>query len=467
MKRYKYQDPDPTKAVLADEQTERAFLLALLSDMTATRIAKELQGVIVDDDFTSDQQRAVWRLVLACLEDSQQVSTINVYSQAVKRNVEFDVTRYINTQSPYADALALGYTLHNIGNRRRLAERVHDVYCKLMMDFDTTTEECLADITKATEATTAQAAKRVEKFGDVYTELVKVTQDTANGVRELGVPCGFSLIDKKGGLERGELMIIAGRNSNGKTSLALCMALNAAMQGAAVGIFSLEMSNLKLATRLTSLLTGIDGTAIKFGDLTQEQWSKFIGLDTSAPIYFDKARATDGDALIANIKGMVATKGVQVVVIDYLQLLSGKERDQRTQIGNIAHRLEALSTQLDITIILLSQLRRNQPADPMPRLEELKESGDIADAADSIYMVYRPERHSNNIRYPDMGENWSEYDTHGTALLICYKNRNGAMTGEQMLGFDAATTKFYERDDFAKADGTMPPPITDILDTPF
>ena len=60
MKRYKYQEPDPTKAVLADEQTERAFLLALLSDMTATRIAKELQGVIVDDDFTSDQQRAVW-----------------------------------------------------------------------------------------------------------------------------------------------------------------------------------------------------------------------------------------------------------------------------------------------------------------------------------------------------------------------------------------------------------------------
>jgi replicative DNA helicase len=103
----------------------------------------------------------------------------------------------------------------------------------------------------------------------------------------------------------------------------------------------------------------------------------------------------------------------------------------------------------------------------MPRLEELKESGDIADAADSIYMVYRPERHGNNIRYPDMTENWSEYDTHGTALLICYKNRNGAMTGEQMLGFNAATTKFYERDDFAKADGTMPPPITDILDTPF
>ena len=377
--------------------------------------------------------------------------------------IEIDIARFINRESVFADAESIGSLVHYYGQRRRMTEMVKDIYLDLIANDDFTNEQAITQLEQTAKDMTATSANHVETFKDVYGRLLKTTQDKANGLLPQGTPCGFNLIDQKGGLERGELMIIAGRNSNGKTSLALCIALNASLRGASVGIFSLEMTNLQLTTRLTSLLTGINGESIKRGQLTDDEWARFVAVDDSAPIYFDKRRSTDGDTLINNIKAMVAQKGVEIVVIDYLQLLRGKERERLQQIGGIAHKLEALSKQLGITIILLSQLRRNQPNDPSPKLEELKESGDIADAADSIYLVYRPERHGENLKYPDMSQNWSTYTTKGTALLMCVKNRQGALNGEQMLAFDAQTTRFYQRDEFEVDDFTPPPTIEDIF----
>ena len=452
-----------TGDLLVDTQLERAFLVALLTDVYSTSHLQRVAHLMVDDDFTSDEFRRTWQAMRRCHEQGKDISPINVYASGKELGIDINLARYISRESIFADAEALGRTLHGLGQRRRLASRVEDVYFDLIYNPDTTTEEALAEVEKIIKDTTATSDKNCETFGEVYRALLKQTQDKANGLVPQGVPSGFSLIDHKGGLERGELMIIAGRNSNGKTSLALCIALNASLAGEAVGIFSLEMTNLQLTTRLTSLLTGIGGESIKRGQLSTEEWEKFVAVNDQAPIYFDKRRSTDADALVANIKGMVAQLGVQVVVIDYLQLLRSRERERLQQIGGIAHRLEALSKQLGITIILLSQLRRNQPNDPVPKLEELKESGDIADAADSVYLVYRPERHGADVKYPDMSQNWSQYSTSGTALLMCVKNRQGAMNGEQLLGFDASTTRFYEKNQFALADDNSLPQMDDIF----
>lgn len=448
---------------LEDAQLERAFLVALLTDIYGTAHLQSVAHLVTDDDFTDEQFRHTWQAVQRCYDQGQEISLLNVYAAGKALGFDIDISRYISRESIYADAEALGKTLHSLGQRRRLADKVQDIYLTLLYDSDTTNEQVLAEVEGIIKNITATSDKSCETFGEVYKTLLKQTQDKANGLLPQGVPSGFALIDSKGGLERGELMVIAGRNSNGKTSLALCIALNASMAGVPVGIYSLEMTNLQLTTRLTSLLTGINGESIKRGQLTTEEWDKFVGVNDQAPIYFDKRRSTDSDALVANIKGMVAQLGVQVVVIDYLQLLRGKERERLQQIGGIAHRLEALSKQLGICIILLSQLRRNAPNDPVPKLEELKESGDIADAADSIYLVYRPERHGTELKYPDMNQNWSQYSTKGTALLMCVKNRQGAMNGEQLLGFDAGTTRFYEKNQFALADDTGLPQIDDIF----
>lgn len=461
--RKKNNNQDQAPDLLVDTQLERAFLSALFTDIYANAHLQAVAHLVSDDDFTSDEFCQTWQAVKKCYEQGKEISPINVYASGKEMGFAVNIARYISSNSLTANAEALGKTLHGLGQRRRLAERVQDVFFSLIYDPETTTEQALAEVERIVKETTATSDKNCETFAEVYRALLKQTQDKANGLVPQGVPSGFSLIDRKGGLERGELMVVAGRNSNGKTSLALCMALNASLAGVPVGIFSLEMTNLQLTTRLTSLLTGIDGEAIKRGQMSTEEWDKFVAVNDQAPIYFDKRRSTDSDAVVANIKGMVAQLGVQVVVIDYLQLLRGKERERLQQIGGIAHRLEALSKQLGITIILLSQLRRNQPNDPVPKLEELKESGDIADASDSIYLVYRPERHGQEFKFPDMSQNWSQYSTSGTALLICAKNRQGAMNGEQLLGFDAGTTRFYEKAQFALADDNGLPQMDDIF----
>lgn len=450
--------------LLVDVQLELAFLVAVFTDIYATTHLKDIINLVVENDFTNDDFADVWRIVQRCYNEGKEVSPINIYAVGKEMQIDVDIRRYMSRNSLYADMEALGRTLHGLGQRRRLAERVEDLFFTLLYDKETSTEQALAEIESIIKDTNETSDKRCETFGEVYRQLLQVTQDKANGLIPRGVPSGFHLIDTKGGLERGELMVIAGRNSNGKTSLALCIALNASLAGEPVGIFSLEMTNLQLTTRLTSLLTGINGELIKRGQLTSEEWDKFVAVNDQAPIYFDKRRSTDSDIMIANIKAMVTQLGVQVVVIDYLQLLRSRERDRFQQIGSIAHKLEALSKQLGITIILLSQLRRNQPNDPVPKLEELKESGDIADASDSIYLVYRPERHGEGLKYPDMSQNWSQYDTRGTALLMCVKNRQGAMNGEQMLAFDSSTTRFYEKSQFALIEDNGLPTMEDIME---
>lgn len=452
-----------SQMLLVDPQLERAFLVAIFTDIYANEHLTSVANLVIEDDFTEQGFADTWRAVKKCHDNRKEISPINIYASGKELGFEVDIKRFLTQASIYADAEDLGRTLHNLGQRRRLAEGVQDVFFSLVYDKEMTNEQALAELEKVVKDTTVSSDKNCETFREVYRQLLQQTQDKANGIIPQGVPSGFALIDNKGGLERGELMVIAGRNSNGKTSLALCIALNASMAGEAVGIFSLEMTNLQLTTRLTSLLTGINGESIKRGQLTGDEWDKFVAVNDSAPIYFDKRRSTDSDILINNIKGMVAQLGVQVVVIDYLQLLRGKERERLQQIGGTAHKLEALSKQLGITIILLSQLRRNAPNDPVPKLEELKESGDIADASDSIYLVYRPERHGDDIRYPDMSQNWSQYDTKGTALLMCVKNRQGAMNGEQLLGFDAGTTRFYEKPQYKLMDDNSLPKMEDVF----
>ena len=443
---------DTTINNLTDKNLERALLVCMFTDLYATNNFKELQGIVTEDDFSNDEFRKVWRVITKTYAKGKGISPLNIYTTSKEMGIDIDIARFINRESIFADAESIGSLVHYYGQRRRMTDMVKDIYLDLIANDDFTNEQAIAQLEQTAKDMSATSESGVDTFKSTYGRLLKVTQDKANGLLPQGVPCGFSLIDNKGGLERGELMIIAGRNSNGKTSFALCCAVGVAQRGTAVGIFSLEMTNAQLGTRILSLTTGVDGERIKRADMDTTEWEQIVTADDTLPIYFDEVRSADIDVVIANIKAMVAQHNVQVVVIDYLQLLRSRERERHQQMASIAHRLETLSKQLEICIVLLSQLRRNIDKDPTPRLEELKESGDIADAADSVYLVYRPERHGKEFRYPDMSQNWSTIDTKGTALLMCCKNRQGSMNGEQMLGFDAATTRFYEQEHFKPAE---------------
>ena len=449
-------------SAFSDTQIERSLIMSLLTDDNGTGHAKALKTYLLEDDFTDESHRNMWRIMMAVVNDGQNINMVNVHTKAKAMGVNVEMSRYVMVNNNFfSDIQAQGFLLHEMGQKRRMSDRLLDVMMNLQ-DSQYSTTEAVAEMDSLIQEINQSSSLNFEVWSSLHKKVLQLAEDKANGKIPTGVMTGIGLIDRKGGLEPGELMIVAGRNSNGKTSLALCLALAAARQGVPVGIFSLEMTNSMLGNRLQSLLSGVDGESIKRADMSSDEWDRFIGTPTTLPIYFDKKRSTDINVITSSITALVEQRGIRVVVIDYLQLIKSRERDRSQQIANISHDLQALSTRLEITVILLSQLRRNQGTDYCPKLEELKESGDIADAADSIYLVYRPERHSVDARYPDMSENWSQYSTHNTALLICEKNRNGAMGAEELLGFDPRTTRFYEMNEFETVTDTFP--STDFSD---
>lgn len=435
---------EPAPTLLQDQQLERGLLCSLLNDVRATAMVRAYALFLIDDDFTDEGHRATWQLMKACCDDGNEVNMLNLYSYGARNGKKWDMSRYVQLSGSEADSSLMAVTLSVMGIKRRLLENLKTIMMDLEYNTELQPEQVLSDIESIIDNAQNQVKPKTITWLKVYNQILKDYEMVARGEKSLGNMCGFKLIDSKGGFELGELMVIGARTSNGKTAFALCCAVNLALRGVPVGIFSLEMTNKQLGLRVASILSGISSKPIKEGRLLSDDLDRLTKLDDKLPIYFDDVRSSEIDVIIANIKGMVMQHGVQAVVLDYLQLMRSRERDRVHQIGSIAHRLEALSKQLAITIVLISQLRRNIDKDPCPKLEELKESGDIADAADSIYLIYRPEQHGPFYRYPQMSKDWSNIDIAGTAMLMCVKNRQGEKAGEAILGFDAQCTRFYE-----------------------
>ena len=435
---------EPVSTLLQDQQLERGLLCSLLNDTGAFARVRAFRQFLREEDFTGEDNRATWQLMLACVDEGQEVNMLNVYAQSASRGRQWDMSRYIQLNGSEGDSNTMAVTLASMGIKRRLCEDLKTIVMDIEYNTELSPEQLLSDVEKMLDATSRTVKPKTLRWQSVFSLILSDYEKIATGQVITGNKCGFSLIDGKGGFELGELMVIGARTSNGKTAFSLNCAVNIAQAGVPVGIFSLEMTNKQLGTRIVSILTGVDSSQVKQGQLEPADVDRMTSVDDKLPIYFDDVRSSDIDVIINNIKGMVLTHGVQVVVLDYLQLMRSRERDRFHQVGSICHRLEALSKQLEITIVLISQLRRNVDKDPCPRLEELKESGDIADAADSIYLLYRPEQHGEYFRYPQLSKDWSNVDIHGTAMLMCVKNRQGEKAGEEILGFEAKCTRFYE-----------------------
>ena len=434
----------PEATLLQDQQLERGFLCSLFTHVAATKRILAYRMFLVDEDFTDDDNQETWQLMKSVVEDGQEMNMLNVYALAAKHGKRWDMSRYIQVNGSEGDIDSIALTLSTMGIKRRLTEELKTIVMDIEYNNELSPEQVLSDIEKVIDLTSRKVKPKTISWLKVYSNIVSDYEKIARGEVITGNKCGFKLIDDKGGFELGELMVIGARTSNGKTSFALNCLVNVALSGVPVGVFSLEMTNKQLGIRIASILGQLNGASIKQGTLPTSNVQRLVSLDDQLPIYFDDVRSSEIDTIINNIKGMVMQHGVQVVLLDYLQLMRSRERDRVHQIGSIAHRLEALSKQLEITIILISQLRRNVDKDPCPRLEELKESGDIADAADSIYLIYRPEQHGNYNRYPQLSKDWSNVDIEGTAMIMCVKNRQGEKAGEEIVGFDAPTTRFYE-----------------------
>lgn len=287
----------------------------------------------------------------------------------------------------------------------------------------------------------------------VLRQAVDILQNAAKNAGGLtGIPSGFTKLDNiTSGWQKSDLVIIAGRPAMGKTSFALSIAKNVAVDyQEPVAFFSLEMNNVQLVNRLISNTCEIPGSKILSGQLNPDEWERLdkrLGRLLGAPVYVDDTPALSVFELRTKARRLVREKGVKLIMIDYLQLMNAsgmRFNSRQEEVSTISRSLKGLAKELDIPIIALSQLNRSvesrdTPEGKRPQLSDLRESGAIEQDADMVLFVHRPEYYH---LYKDEKGN----DLHGKAQIIIAKHRKGA-TGDVLLDFKGEYTRFQNPDD--------------------
>jgi replicative DNA helicase len=283
-----------------------------------------------------------------------------------------------------------------------------------------------------------------------------------------GVPSGFPALDEKtGGFQNSDLVIVAGRPSQGKTALALSIARNAALhkeKKTAVAVFSLEMSLRQLIIRMLASEAKVNAHELRTGRLHEDKWknlSRNIGRLAEAKIFIDDTPALSILEVRAKSRRLKAEHNVGMIIVDYLQLIQGPKNaeSREREISMISRSLKALAKELDIPVMALSQLNRAVEArgDKRPQLSDLRESGAIEQDADVVIFVHRPEMYNQDtIKDDELGSIPSE----GIAEIIIGKQRNGP-TGLLRLQFHKEYAGFEKLETFAA------PPLSLPEETPF
>tara|TARA_B100001057_G_scaffold98994_1_gene95723 strand:+ start:35050 stop:36441 length:1392 start_codon:yes stop_codon:yes gene_type:complete len=278
--------------------------------------------------------------------------------------------------------------------------------------------------------------ERIEKFLSSTIDRIEFLKNSEGEIT--GVPTGFKDFDKyTAGLQPSDLIIIAGRPSMGKTSLALNIAENAAIDSKiTTAIFSMEMPKEQLAFRMISSLGRIDSKKLRDGSFPEEDWSRInsaIHLMSDAPIYIDDSPALSPTEIRARARRLKRESNLGLIVLDYIQLMQvhGNTENRTTEISEISRSLKALAKELNVPIIALSQLNRSveQRTDKKPIMSDLRESGALEQDADLIAFIYRDE-----VYNPDSPRK-------GIADIKIAKQRNGP-TGEFPLTWVDRYTKF-------------------------
>ena len=314
------------------------------------------------------------------------------------------------------------------------------------------------------------AERGFQSFLKAVTEAVNVANAAYQRDGGLaGISTGLVDLDKKlGGLHPSDLLILAGRPSMGKTSLATNIAFNiakaykrgvthegveGAVEGGVVGFFSLEMSAEQLAARILSEASEVPSEQIRRGDMTEGEFRRFVEAAKAleaCPLYIDDTPALPISQVAARCRRLKRTHGLDVLIVDYLQLLKGSSKESRVQeVSEITQGLKAIAKELHIPVIALSQLSRQVESreDKRPQLSDLRESGSIEQDADVVMFVYRDEYYKEREKPGDHDlegmAKWQQImeQVHGKAECIIGKQRHGPI-GTVELAFEGRFTRF-------------------------
>ena len=364
--------------------------------------------------------------------------------------------------------------IHDMAIRRELIGLGHEISGKAMkadVGSDPADQIVEAEQKLYNLSEQGQSERGFQSFLRAVTDAVKVANAAYQREGGLaGLSTGLIDMDRKlGGLHKSDLVILAGRPSMGKTSLATNIAFNVArayrhgtrpdggegaVDGGVVGFFSLEMSAEQLAARVLSEAAEISSNNIRRGDLTEGEFRKFVDAAKtleSCPLHIDDTPALPISQLAARARRLKRSHGLDLLIVDYLQLVRpAKARDSRVnEVSEITQGLKAIAKELDIPVLALSQLSRQVEAreDKRPQLSDLRESGSIEQDADVVMFVFREEYYAEREKpgeekFEEMAK-WQERmeRLHGRAEVIIGKQRHGPI-GNVELSFEGRFTRF-------------------------
>ena len=428
-------------------EAEQSLLGGLLIDNSAW---DRLGGVLTDKDFYRPEHALIYKVIQRLVGDNHPADVITVHD-AVKSEQGGDLVGidYLNSlaQSTPSAANIKGYA--DIVRDRSILRRLIEVSDNIVNSAFVPEGRSVRTLLDEAESRILQIGEEGSRKAD-YLEIEPLLKTVVARIDELynrqggsditGIATGFIDLDKQtSGLQKGDLVIIAGRPSMGKTAMALNIAENVALaEGLPVVIFSMEMSGEQLAARLLGSVGRVDQSRMRTGKLQDDEWPRVtdaIARLSNTQILIDETGALSSLELRARARRIARNFGgtLGLVVIDYLQLMSGSGSENRaTEISEISRSLKSLAKELQCPVVALSQLNRGleQRPNKRPIMSDLRESGAIEQDADLIMFIYRDE-----VYHPDTTQD------KGIAEIIIGKQRNGPI-GTVRVSWQGPYTKF-------------------------
>ena len=433
---------------------EEAVLGALMLEKDALTTVID---ILKPESFYKDAHQEVYKAIVALFNNSEPVDMLTVANQLREfATLEMVGGAYYLTELTSRVNSAANVEFHaRIVAEMAIKRELIKISSEIQKDAfeDTTDAFVLLDRTESAlfEVSESNVRKNYADMRSIMREALnelEARKDHKDGLT--GVPSGFTALDRiTSGWQNSDLVIIAARPGMGKTAFVVTAMRNAAVDfNHPVAIFSLEMSNVQLVNRLISAEAELESDKIKKGNLADYEWEQLVHKTaklSNAPIFIDDTPALSILELRAKCRRLKAQHDVKLIIVDYLQLMSGDSKgnsgNREQEIASISRALKNIAKELNVPMIALSQLSRaveTRGGDKRPQLSDLRESGSIEQDADLVMFLYRPE-------YYGITEDENGQPTHGLGEVIVAKHRNGSLDTAQ-LKFIGKYTKFTDLD---------------------
>jgi replicative DNA helicase len=432
-------------------EAEQSVLGSLLIDRDAViRIA----SYVKPSDFYRAAHGLIYEAILTLYNKREPTDLITLVDE-LRRTAKLDdaggetyLTELIAAVPTAVHVEYYGRIVERTATLRRLISagtEIVDIGYTEAMDIEQALDGAEKAIFAVSQKRSTRDFRSIGEILEEYFDRLDTLQQNKGTV--VGVPTGFADLDKlTGGLQRSDLIIIAARPAVGKSSLGLGMAFNAAISyGKTVGLFVLEMSAEQIVQRMLSMETGIDSHRLRMGYIDDSEWSsvtRAFGRLAEANIFIDDTASANIMEVRSKSRRLHAERGLDLLIIDYLQLMTATRADNRVQeISQISRALKGLARELDVPVVALAQLSRavETRQSHVPMLSDLRESGSIEQDADIVAFIYREDVYDQDT------------DRKGIADLIIAKHRNGPI-GTVHLRFFDRTARFADLELYREPD---------------